>query len=257
MSGLDVYSQEPYSVRLEWGRRGSRRAAARGDLRVVVDTLSFSSAVATAVHHGAEVYPCRFREDAADVAARHEAEVACRRGEWPAQGRYSLSPVSFIGILPGTRVVLPSPNGATCCRIGRGPVLVGCLLNASALARRVVAVAAGRPVTVVACGERWQERGEDGPLRVAIEDLLGAGAVIASLPGDRSPEARVAEAAFRTLRDELPAVLAECGSGRELIERGSAADVAHAASLDRYDRVPALGADGWLRGWTAEGSLPR
>jgi 2-phosphosulfolactate phosphatase len=128
-------------------------------------------------------------------------------------------------------------------------VLVGCLLNARAVARAAAVVAGERAITVVACGERWRERGEDGPLRVAFEDLIGAGAVIAALGGDRSPEARVAEEACQAMRRDLAALLAECGSGRELVLRGYAADVAHAARLDLYPEAPILEADGWLRAW--------
>jgi 2-phosphosulfolactate phosphatase len=248
MSGLDPFSQASYRIRLEWGRRGARRAAARGDLRVVVDTLSFASAVVTAVAHGAEVYPCRDREDPIELAQRLGAVAAESRSYTPTESHFSLSPVSYLRVAPGTRVVLRSPNGATCCRAGRGPVLVGCLLNATAAAREATALAGERCVTVVACGERWKARGEDGPLRVAIEDLLGAGAIIAALPGSQSPEARVAAAAFLALKEDLAGVIAESGSGRELVARGHPADVAHAARLDLYRAVPRLDPDGWLRG---------
>jgi 2-phosphosulfolactate phosphatase len=214
----------------------------------VVDTLSFSSAVVTAVQHGAEVYPCRERENEVELARRLGAEAALGRSDAPARSRFSLSPLTYLGIEPGARVVLRSPNGATCCRAGRGPVLVGCLLNATAAAGDAAGAAGGRCVTVVACGERWVKRGEDGPLRVAIEDLLGAGAIISALPGSRSPEARVAEAAFLSLRGEIADLIADSGSGRELAAYGYAADVVHASRLDRYAAVPRLHADGWLRG---------
>jgi hypothetical protein len=42
-------------VRLAWGQRGGQEAAERGDILVVVDTLRFSTAAATAVHHGADL----------------------------------------------------------------------------------------------------------------------------------------------------------------------------------------------------------
>ena len=44
-----VLAQNGGSVRLEWGRRGANLAAQRGDVLVIVDVLSFSSAVVTAV----------------------------------------------------------------------------------------------------------------------------------------------------------------------------------------------------------------
>lgn len=250
----DDYSQSPYRVRLEWGRRGARRAAARGDLRVVVDTLSFSSAVVTALHHGAAIFPCHEREDVAEVARRLGAEPGGWQGDGATGSRFTLSPAAYVGVAAGTRVAVRSPNGASCCRTGRGAVLVGCLLNASAVARAANVLAGKGAVTVVACGERWQTRGEDGALRVALEDLIGAGAIIAALPGERSPEARAAAAVFQDARADMAALIADCGSGRELIARGRAADVAHAAQLDRYDTVPLLDETGWLRAWRPEPS---
>jgi 2-phosphosulfolactate phosphatase len=102
------------------------------------------------------------------------------------------------------------------------------------------AVAGGRTVTVVAAGERWP----DDSLRPAAEDLWGAGAVLAALvdlgTADLSPEARVAERAFRAIEPDLVASLHGCASGRELAEAGFAADVDVAAELDAADVVPVL-----------------
>jgi 2-phosphosulfolactate phosphatase len=113
-------------------------------------------------------------------------------------------------------------------------VAAGCLRNAASAGSW--AAAAGGPVTVVACGERWT----DGSLRPALEDLLGAGAILASVTGNLSPEARAAVAAFRDAAGNLPSVLAECASGRELTEKGRAADVTYAAQLNASTGVPVL-----------------
>lgn len=64
------YSQQPYRCRLDWGRYGTQQAAERGDILVIVDTLSFSTAVATAVQHGGVIYPCSREEQPADIAQR-------------------------------------------------------------------------------------------------------------------------------------------------------------------------------------------
>jgi 2-phosphosulfolactate phosphatase len=69
-------------------------------------------------------------------------------------------------------------------------------------------------------------------LRPSLEDLLGAGAILSSLTGDPSPEARAAIAAFRDAARGLPGALAECASGRELSEKRWAADVSYAAQLN-------------------------
>lgn len=240
----DPFSQQGAHARLEWGRRGAAAAAARGDVVVIVDVLRFSTAVTAAVSRGCAVYPCAPGEEAAVLAAQPGAELA-GRGR-----RLSLSPGSFLGAEPGCRVVLPSPNGAACCRLAaRAPaVLVGALVNAAACARAASAAAAsaGVGITVVACGERWTEPDEEGPLRVAVEDYLGAGAVLSALSGTASAEAAVCAGAFRTAAGRLEALLAECGSGRELRARGEAADVRAAAALDAWTVVPVL-RQGWLQ----------
>src|SRR5207237_299967 len=111
--------------------------------------------------------------------------------------RFSLSPLSYLGLEPGTRIALASPNGATCaCYGGAVPHLfVGTLINAEAVAAAVTQARNGSDldVTLLACGERWEPTGEDGPLRPAVEDYLGAGAILSYLNAEKSPECRVCE----------------------------------------------------------------
>jgi 2-phosphosulfolactate phosphatase len=220
MSQHDVFAQLSHRIRFAWGYDGARSAAERGDIIVIVDVLRFTTAVCAAVATGGSVRPCEKPEDG-------------RSGE------YSLSPGSYRDLPPGTDVVLWSLNGATCAILGRKTphLLAGALVNARATAAAVMRLMSetGLPVSVIACGERWKVPGDDGALRFAIEDALGAGAILSGIDGDKSPEARWCEAAFRELRHDLPGVLRQCGSGLELIERGNAADLDHAADLERYD----------------------
>jgi 2-phosphosulfolactate phosphatase len=224
-------------------------AAERGDVLVVIDVLSFSTAAVTGVQHGGIVIPCAWSDDPAALAARVGAEAAVSRGQVPERGRFSLSPPTFNTIERGTRVVLASPNGATCSRYGRDVprLLVGALVNARAVSEAVTEILASTDltVTVLACGERWKQPNEDGELRFAIEDYLGAGAILSRLPKSlsRSPEALVCQGAFLAARDDLETILWESGSGRELREFGYPQDVEHAARLDVYDAVPAMVGD--------------
>jgi 2-phosphosulfolactate phosphatase len=245
----DWFSQSSYRCRLEWGRRGARVAAERGDILVVVDVLSFSTVAVTAVSRGATLYPCAKTDDSAALAARVGGEVAVAREDAPAKGRFSLSPQTFLKAKPGTRVVLPSPNGATCTRYGRQVphLFVGALVNAEAVAAAIGSVLSetDSSVTLLACGERWSDptdTAEDGELRFALEDYLGAGAILAHLPAalSRSPEARAAEAIFHEAGGEVDELLYGCGSGVELIARGYESDVRHAAQLNQYTVVPRL-----------------
>ena len=119
-----------------------------------------------------------------------------------------------------------------------------CFRNRTAVARSLSETGT---VAVVAAGERWP----DGSLRPCAEDLWGAGAVIAGLVDlgveGLSPEARVAEAAFRAVASDVPAQLRDCAGGRELAAAGFGPDVAVAAELDVTDVVPLLGDTGSFR----------
>jgi len=235
-----MYAQHPYRCRLDWGRDGTRRAVERGDVLVIVDVLSFSTAAAAAIHYGGIIYPCAQDEDPVAFAQCIGGEAAAhRRRDVPKKGRFSLSPATHVNIEPGTKVVLASPNGATCSRYaGQVPYLfVGALVNAQAVALAVSQVIEkhGLNVTVIACGERWKTPLEDGELRIAVEDYLGAGAILSYLKQEKSPEARVCEGAFLHVRSGIEDVLWECGSGRELRGIGFGLDVQHAAQLDIYD----------------------
>jgi len=154
-----------------------------------------------------------------------------------------LSPASLTAIPKDTRIVLPSPNGATLTLAAKPtPVLAGCLRNAGAVA--AVAGKYGRKIAVIPAGERWKD---DGSLRPAFEDLIGAGAIISHLNGHRSPEALVALAAFRAVESDLDNALRQCSSGKELIEWGFATDVLLAAQRNVSACAPLLVNDAYRR----------
>jgi phosphosulfolactate phosphohydrolase-like enzyme len=74
---------------------------------------------------------------------------------------------------------------------------------------------------------------EPDSLRPSIEDLIGAGSIVAALSDLRtSPEADVAAAAFIASEHRILDVLRGCVSGRELIDRGFPDDVDLAAAID-------------------------
>lgn len=225
-------AQSDFAVRFEWGIHGVTEVAGSEGVTIIVDVLSFSSCVEIACSRGALVLPHRFGDDSAEAHAREQrAVLACGRG---GEG-WSLSPASLLDVPAGTRLVLPSPNGSTLSLASRTPrVVAGCLRNAAAVA--AFASRQPGPVTVVAAGERWP----DGSLRPAVEDLLGAGAILRHLPGRRSPEAAVAELAFAPALQGLGDLLRDCASGIELRERGFARDVELAAMVDASACVPVL-----------------
>jgi 2-phosphosulfolactate phosphatase len=224
--------QEGYGARFQWGSVVT--PALTDGICVVVDVLRFTTAVEAAVTRAVAVYPYRWRDDSASAFAA-SVHALLADGHDPAGP--SLSPSSMDALGPGTSLVLPSPNGSTCAILASeagAQVAAGCLRNAAAVA--AWADEAGGPVTVIACGEKWP----DGSLRPSLEDLLGAGAILAAMAADPSPEARAAIAAFRDAADNLPEILSQCASGRELREKGWQADIGYAAQLNVSSIVPVL-----------------
>ncbi|BFM24601.1 2-phosphosulfolactate phosphatase [Microbacterium sp. che218] len=123
-------------------------------------------------------------------------------------------------------------------------VVVGGLRNAAAVADHVLAVQRSRgertSISIVAAGYP----DGDEALRFAVDDLLGAGAVIAAL-GDlgidhASPDAAVAGEGFRALGGAVRHLLTASGTGRALVADGGRDGVLHAATRDAASVVPVL-----------------
>jgi 2-phosphosulfolactate phosphatase len=228
------FDQHAFDIRCEWGREGIAHLLADSDAIVIVDVLSFSTCVDIAVGNGAVIYPYAGSAEAAtSFAESHRALLANRHRE--AATGYSLAPSSLLTIPHGTRLVLPSPNGSTLSLMTQGkPTFAACLRNAQAVAH--VAQTIGSRLSIIPAGERWS----DGTMRVAAEDLIGAGAIIHYLSGTRSIEAQLAEATFLRFQADLAPVIQQSGSGQELIGRGFATDVDLAVALNQSNCVPML-----------------
>jgi 2-phosphosulfolactate phosphatase len=249
--------QDAYRVRFGTGEHGALGLLAHErrppDVRVaiVVDVLSFSTAVDVAVGRGAQVFPSRFKAlaESAQLAAMYDALLAVPRSERSDASPYTLSPSTLAALPRGARLVLPSPNGARCVRAAyerQVPVvLVGCLRNAAAVAAYALARAGtDGTIAVIAAGERWP----DGTLRPAIEDDLGAGAILAALGlgAECSPEARYAADAYAAMRDTLDGAVRDSVSGRELAEWGCGDEIAWALDAGVSATVPVLRPDGFI-----------
>lgn len=241
----EQHRQRRSLVRVEQGLTGALAVAGDVAAVVVVDVLSFSTAVSVVVQGRGRVWPCPWGdgERAAALAREHDAVLAVGRSRARPQD-LSLSPVSLRAAGPA-RVVLPSPNGSRLCAEleGAASVATACLRDAAAVARWLTSRAGGpdgAAVAVVAAGERWP----DGGLRPAVEDLWGAGAVVDGLVelGWRglSPEAGAARAAFSAVAGDVEGALLACSSGAELVAGGYRDDVLVAAELDRSDAVAVL-----------------
>jgi 2-phosphosulfolactate phosphatase len=248
---VTAFGQAAWACRCEWGA-AAVEALAPADVIIVVDVFSFTTCVDVAVSRGASILPYAWNDaSAAGFASAQGAELAGKRR----LSRYSLAPGSYLDAPDGLRCVLPSPNGAQVALAAAKAspiVLAGSLRNSRAVADAARRLAT--TVNVIPAGERWR----DGSLRPAIEDWIGAGAILRWLPGARSPEADAAVAVFERYRECLVSVLDRCGSGRELRERGHDRDTEIAGALDvsacvpRFDGIAfvALAPSAWFGGRT-------
>jgi len=200
------FDQRRYQVRHEWGAAGLARLAP-AEVVVVVDVLRFSTTVTDAVARGDSV-PLDASAHAVSINGAAIAEAA-------------------------------AGSGAT--------VLLGCLRNARTVAEAVLDVQRRRgertAVAVIAAGE-LTGRDPGATLRFAVEDQLGAGAIIDALGvlgiDHTSPDAAAAAEAFRGLRGALRHLLTASGSGQELLARDARDEVLNAAAVDAASTVPVL-----------------
>jgi 2-phosphosulfolactate phosphatase len=79
-----------------------------------------------------------------------------------------------------------------------------------------------------------------------LEDLIGAGALLAELPGTLSPEAELAASAVSHFRSNLLDTLSQCASGRELIELGYSSDIELASEYGISRTAPVLVGDRYV-----------
>ncbi|MGD1861448.1 MAG: 2-phosphosulfolactate phosphatase [Leptolyngbyaceae cyanobacterium] len=239
------FDQADFDIRCEWGQQGVLQLAPISDVVIIVDVLSFSTCVDVATSRGAIAFPYQWRDQSAQAFADSmEAELATKRGT----GKYSLSPASLLSISPGTRLVLPSPNGSTLSlATGATPTIAGCLRNAKAVA--FAAMNYGPKIAVIPAGERW----EDHSLRPAIEDWIGAGAILSHFAGRLSPEAQLAVATYQSLCPNLERLIRQCGSGQELIEAGFEQDVDLSLQLSVSGCVPTLTEGAYINQLTSTG----
>ncbi len=224
-------------VHCEWGLAGIEALRDQVAVLVIVDVLSFSTAVDIALGRGAEVVPLAYGDEA---AARRRAEETGALVVDPRRaggGQFSLSPASLMGLSSGQSIVLPSPNGSRLSLAGgTAQVICAGLRNAASAARCAQSLAGGGDIAVIPAGERWP----DQSLRPAMEDLIGAGAMIDALEGDLSPEAGLALRAYRAIQGQLAQEISGCRSGQELIDRGFETDVSLACQLNASHTAPVL-----------------
>lgn len=139
--------QSGSGIRFEWGPAGAGRLASEAACLVIVDGLSFTTAVSVAGETGIRVLPFWLPDGPVTTAGRAASEKAaavCARqsGARLAVARRAVTPDSPWSLSPAhlrrapfvVRLVLPSPNGAAIAAAASPHVrvIVACLRNISA-----------------------------------------------------------------------------------------------------------------------------
>ena len=213
---------------------------------VVVDELRASSTIVTALDRGcSELFVTRSLADARALGRAHRGVLAGERdGVTPRGFDYNNSPFQLLSAdLAGRTFVLSTSNGtAMLARVRAMPVvLVGCLLNAAAVAEAALRFALARDLGIgVICA---------GILgRFAVEDMLASGLIVerllatAEVAGVPLALGDGAIAAHRLATSSPPFEAAFEGTetGNLLHEIDQAEDIAYCAQVDVTGVVPIL-----------------
>jgi len=219
---------------------------------VVVDVLRASSSLVVLLERGVdEVLPARSIGEARRLARERPHYLLCgERGGLPPRGfHYGNSPAEFAGLdLTGRRAILCTSNGTRAlARVAAAPlVLVGALLNATAVGRAAVEAAAARELGVaIVCS------GDDGGTAFSLEDALAAGAIVDAILGlgREAPRLELSDGALAALTiyrahqgQEQAALRASCHA-RDLEALGLGEDLSFCAQRDAFAAVPYLRRD--------------
>lgn len=166
------------------------------------------------------------------------------RFDWGVEGAASVGPDVDVFVFVDILVSACGADLVTALAGHPAAIVAGSLRNAAAVARWALDRQGDKgdrfTVAVVASGEPR----EDASTRFAIEDLLGAGAIIDALASVGidycSPESAAAAAAFTGLRNATGALISASASGRELTGEGREADVKFAIAIDSETTVRVL-----------------
>ena len=209
---------------------------------VVFDVLRATTTMAAALAAGVKEIRVFGDLGEASLAAGRHADAArrllcgeenCLRPEGFDLGN---SPGAFRRELHARRTMYMSTTNGTRAIVAarEAPVvLAGALANTSAVARAVVQRWAGMGVTLLCAGTGGA---------VAMEDVIGAGAVMAALGrsfpiSPDSDAALIARRLYEAAAHDLRTALIESLGGRNVIAAGLLEDIAFAARLDALDVV--------------------
>lgn len=227
---------------LEFTAKGLAKAVQRNDVIIVIDVLRCCSTIVTALANAADgVIPTRTVREARELHKMNPEFILAgeRRGIKPKGFDLGNSPLEFSHPrVKGKRVILTTTSGTKAIVSAKNAkhVLVGCFLNA-----RAVAKAAFKIATREENGLSLISVGATG--RFSLEDFICAGAIAYELPADHvehSDGALAALLAFQQARESLNKVIKSSNHARHLKSLGFEEDVGFCCRLNVFEIVPLL-----------------
>ncbi len=224
--------RDAYELKLDWGIEGVKKAMARKDNIVIIDMMSYSSTIVTAISKGFVVEPT------GDKTTRTPG--------------YRNSPSVFLKNEP-TRVKLTSSNGGRLVNAAldsAGCVVLGSILNAKATADYIGSQ--NHDTTLIAAGEINDDitkyRTDEEHIRsaenelFALEDYLGAGAIASFSKMKKTLACKEAELRFKDAEHDIHGALKETSGHNWLTENEPATDetTKFVSQLNLYNVVPKL-----------------
>ena len=215
-----------FTLYVDVGVGGALRAKARRNIIVLVDALRASATITVALAHGArEVVPVLTAEEC--VGELTAGERGARKLP---NTDFNNSPTELAGAeIQGKQLVLTATNAVECLKAAGGEdnyVLIGSLVNASAVARAVLTLVetSGKDVTLLTAGRNNVPMTEDIVAATEIATNMHS-YVLRGILGLRHSE-------------NVDADFLNNESGRNLVELGYARDVLFCTQIDLYDVVP-------------------
>ena len=234
-------------MRIDVALLPGQRFDAATSVCIVVDVLRASSSIVTLLERGCErVVAAKDTTEARRLADLSPDHLLCGEEHgFPPEGfAYGNSPVEFSRLdLTGKSAILATSNGTRVLAslAAEAPaVLVGCLLNRTAVAHAAVVIARERGLDIaIVCSAAY------GGSVFVLEDALGAGA-IADAALSHAPDliaadaARFARDAFSVAQRDIAAAVRSAYHSQELVDVGLGDDVAYCAQLDISTVAPRL-----------------
>ncbi|MDF2671494.1 MAG: 2-phosphosulfolactate phosphatase [Paenibacillus sp.] len=206
---------------------------------IVIDVLRATSTIVTALAHDCScIIPVETVQQAKQLQTpgdRLGGERYCKK---IAGFHYGNSPLEYMSPdLAGSRVIMTTTNGTRAIQksLKADHVLAGCLLNASACARKAASL--GKEIAIVCAGTQDHFCFEDGLCAgVLVRELLQSGAGYKNV----NDVGLAMLHAFANVQGHLEEALLSSASGQKFSRMGCSEDVSFCSQLDLYSIVPAM-----------------